>query len=374
MITSSADRPRQRRLHVLVELLSSDLRTGAANDCLDLATFADAQSLTFTFCGHLDTAFIAEAHRRGAATTAGRSLMLSKRAAVPYMVNVMAWMRRLKSLKPDVVHLDYSGWAPSLACAAHFARTPVVGRAGGSYNPGNRANAWISAYAANCEPHAALLLASPLADRVRVTGSLFKADRLVPPFVKVREIPARQPGRTRFLFLGQIVDRKGVHVLVEAFSRVSAPADLLIAGGNWLEPGFPQEVKRQVARLGLSDRVFLEDFRTDAPALLDDCDVFVLPSLSDARPRGIIEAMYLGKPVVSTTVGGIPTLVQDGVTGLLVPPSDAGALAKALDDLASHPELRRRMGSAARVWSRSEVRPDHAAAKLADLYRGLAAR
>ena len=307
-------------LRILIESLSSDLRLGAVNDCLDLTLFADANAMAFTFCGHLDAAFIAEAHRRGATTTAGRSVMLSKKAA---------------------------------------------------YDSRNRANAWISAYAANSEPHAALLLASPLADRVYVTGSPCRVDRLVPPFTKIRDIPPRQPGRTRFLFLGQLVERKGVHVLVEAFSRVSAPADLLIVGGNWLEPGFPQEIKQQVARLNLSDRVFMEDFRTDAPALLDDCDVFILPSLSDARPRSIIEAMYLGKPAVSTTVGGIPTLIQDGVTGLMVPPSDVGALAHAIEQLASNPELRARMGAAAKAWSHAEVRPERAAERLAALYRRL---
>ena len=358
-------------LRILIESLSSDLRLGAVNDCLDLTLFADANAMAFTFCGHLDAAFIAEAHRRGATTTAGRSVMLSKKAAVPYLFSVMAWMRRLRSLKPDVVHLDYAGWAPSLGYAAHLARIPVVARAGGAYDSRNRANAWISAYAANSEPHAALLLASPLADRVYVTGSPCRVDRLVPPFTKIRDIPPRQPGRTRFLFLGQLVERKGVHVLVEAFSRVSAPADLLIVGGNWLEPGFPQEIKQQVARLNLSDRVFMEDFRTDAPALLDDCDVFILPSLSDARPRSIIEAMYLGKPAVSTTVGGIPTLIQDGVTGLMVPPSDVGALAHAIEQLASNPELRARMGAAAKAWSHAEVRPERAAERLAALYRRL---
>ncbi len=364
--------PSNSTLHILVELLSSDLRAGAANDCLDLATFAGEQGLRLTFCGHLDSAFRAEARRRGASTVRGHSLMLSRLAVVPYLLNVLAWIVRFRSLKPDVVHIDYSGWAPSLACAAHLAGIPVVGRAGGGYHAGNRANAWIAAYAANCEPHGALLLASPLAERVHVVGSLFRPDRLTPPLAKVRDIPPRQPGRTRFLFLGQLVERKGIHVLVEAFSRVTAPADLLIVGGNWADPGFPQEIRQQVARLGLSDRVFLEDHRSDAPALLDDCDVFVLPSLSDARPRVIIEAMYLGKPVVSTRVGGIPALVHEGTTGLLVPPSDAEALADALDALASDPGLRTRLGAAARAWSRAEVRPDQAAGKIAALYRRLA--
>jgi len=248
----------------------------------------------------------------------------------------------------------------------------VVARAG-TYGAGNRANRWISAYAANCEPHAVHLLASPLAGRVWITGSLFKADRLRPPFNALRPLPQKTPGRPRFLFLGQLTERKGVAVLVEAFSRMKADADLLIVGGEWAAPGFPQGIKAAVASLGIGERVFREDYRADAPALIDDCDVFVLPSLSDARPRSIIEAMYLGKPVVATRVGGIPTLVQDQATGLLVPPGDAASLAEALDLLAKNEQKRRELGVAARSWARSQVRPEEAAARQAELYRRLAA-
>jgi glycosyltransferase involved in cell wall biosynthesis len=159
---------------------------------------------------------------------------------------------------------------------------------------------------------------------------------------------------------------------VEGFSRMQVPADLLIVGGNWSDAGFPQELKQEVAQLGLSDRIFLENHRLDVAALLDDCDVFVLPSLSEARPRSIIEAMFLGKPVLASAVGGIPTLVEDGVTGVLVPPGNVEALARALDGLAANAGLRGRLGASAHEWAHSEVRPETAAARLAELYRRLA--
>jgi glycosyltransferase involved in cell wall biosynthesis len=361
-------------LRILVELLSSDLRMGAVNDSLDLATYAKPLGLAFTFCGRLDDAFAAEAGRRGARTARGRSVMLSKADAARYAASVLAWAARLVALRPHIVHLDYAGWAPSLALAARIRGIPIVGRAGGQYDLRNKANGWIDAYVANCEPHAGSLLASPLAPKVTVTGSLFRVDRLTPPFERIGLLPPRSAGCVRFLFLGQLVERKGIDTLVQAFSSVRSEADLLLAGGDWSSDGFPKYVRDLIEQQQLVERVHLVNHRSDAPALLNDCDVFVLPSRSDARPRSIIEAMYLGKPVVASSVGGIPTLIDHGVTGLLVPPSDPAALGAALETLASDSALRARLGSAASDWARREVQPEKAARLHAELYRSLVAR
>lgn len=362
-------------IHVLMELVSSDLRTGAANEPLFLAERARELGLRFTLCGALDPRMRGEAERRGAAVLGGRSRFLSLRGAAPYALDVGRWVLRLRRLRPDVVHLNYAGWGPSLACAAHLAGIPVVGRAGGEFHPGNRANRWIDVYVANCREHAAALFASPLASRVRVVGSLFDASRLErsssPP---VRPLPPRTPGRTRFLFVGQLVERKGIIFLVEALAKMAADAEVLLAGGDWSEPGYPRAVRERAAVLGVLDRVFFENHRPDVPALLADADAFVLPSLSDARPQAIIEAMHLGRPVVATRTGGIPSLVEDGVTGLLVPPADAAALAAALDAIARSPDLRDRLGAAARRRAQSELSLDRALRAYADLYSELASR
>jgi glycosyltransferase involved in cell wall biosynthesis len=92
--------------------------------------------------------------------------------------------------------------------------------------------------------------------------------------------------------------------------------------------------------------------------LLARTSVFVLPSAIDKSPYSILEAMFAGVPVVSTTVGGIPELVVDGVTGLLVPPEDPVALADAIDRLLADDELRTRMGEAgrARAFERFDAR------------------
>jgi glycosyltransferase involved in cell wall biosynthesis len=175
----------------------------------------------------------------------------------------------------------------------------------------------------------------------------------------------------RFLFLGRPEERKGIAVLLEAFARMQTTADLMLVGGDWDSPGLPQQLRARAGQLGVKDRVFFENHRPDVGALLDDCDVFVLPSLCDTRPRAIIEAMHKQRPVISTRVCGIPTLVEDGVSGILVPPSDVPALTAALDRLARSETLRNRLGRAARERARRELSLEQTIKNYLSVYNSL---
>jgi glycosyltransferase involved in cell wall biosynthesis len=216
------------------------------------------------------------------------------------------------------------------------------------------------------------LLGSALRDRVVVTGDLFQADRVRRTLVAERPLPPRREGLVRVVFLGQLVERKGLDVLIEAFSRIGAPAELLIAGGDWSAPGYSQRLRTLAHDLGVADRIHFENHRQDVGAVLSTADIFVLPSRSDARPRSIIEAMSLGLPVVATDVGGIPSLVLHEQTGLLVPAGDAGALAGAIARMVQSPDLRARMGAAGRMHAGRSCRPDLTALEYMGLYRRLA--
>jgi glycosyltransferase involved in cell wall biosynthesis len=358
-------------LRVLIELSSADLRIGAVNDALDLAELARPTSTEFVLCGPLDEAFCAEAARRGLRAERRASRAFSRRELPLYAANVLGWLARLRRWRIDVVHLNYPGYGPSLACAARILGLPVVGRAGGPYVAGNLANRWISAYAANCQAHAESLLQSPLAGRVVVTGDLFRPGRVQATLAAQRPLAGRRPGVARIVFMGQLVERKGLEPLMRAFARVKSPADLLLVGGDWSTPGFPRRVREIAREEGVDGRVHFENHRPDVGAVLATADVFVLPSLSEARPRSIIEAMSLGIPVVASDVGGIPSLVADGETGYLVPPGDADRLAAALDRLIASEDVRRRFGDAARARVERECRPDQTALAYVRLYRRL---
>ena len=372
-MTAMAGMTRPHDLRILVELNSVDLRIGAVNDALDLVQLASPLGAQFILCGPLTAEFCRHAGERGAATLSAASRTVSRRHLPAYVADVARWCARLRRMHVDVVHLNYASYGPSLACAAWLCGIPAVGRAG-PFIRGNFSNRWVAAYVANCRAHAADLLDSPLADRVVVTGDLFRPGRLQATMAAERPLPPRRPGVPRVLFLGQLVERKGLHVLVDAFARLDAPAELLLAGGNWTSPGYPQLVKALARDLGVDGRIHFENHREDVGALLSTADVFVLPSLSDARPRSIIEAMSLGMAVVATDTGGIPSLIESEETGLLVAPADAAALAVSLGRLVRDPALRQRLGTAARRSAARHFCPDRTAAEYVRLYRRLADR
>jgi glycosyltransferase involved in cell wall biosynthesis len=97
------------------------------------------------------------------------------------------------------------------------------------------------------------------------------------------------------------------------------------------------ELESRVNDLGLSSHVTFTGFSSDVPSLLPGADVFVLPSLHEGLGIAAMEAMAAGLPVVASKVGGLPEIVDDGDTGLLVPPGDAAAFATALRRIAGDP-------------------------------------
>ena len=109
-----------------------------------------------------------------------------------------------------------------------------------------------------------------------------------------------------------------------------------------------QELRNVAASFGVADRIAFLGHREDVPALLEEADLFVLPSRSEAFPNSVIEAMTAGLPVIASAVGGLLELVDSGRTGLLVPPDDPAALARALESLLTAPDRARAMGETAR--------------------------
>jgi glycosyltransferase involved in cell wall biosynthesis len=135
-----------------------------------------------------------------------------------------------------------------------------------------------------------------------------------------------------FLSVNMFFPVKGHSVLVEAFRRLSGrrPGSYLVMTADGPLRG---EITDQVARAGLADRVRFTGLINleEIPPFIAACDTLVMPSLSEGLPLAVLEAFASGKPVVGTTVGGIPELVSDGRFGILVPPSDPEAFAQAME-------------------------------------------
>ncbi len=151
---------------------------------------------------------------------------------------------------------------------------------------------------------------------------------------------------------GQVSEVKGIWEFVEAAARVAPahPAVVFAVLGDDLKTGgaLRREMERRVADVGLSSRFRFLGFRPNAPALLPAFDLIAVPSHVEPLGNATLEAMAAGLPVVGSRVGGIPEMVVDGETGLLVPSRDAARLADALASLADDPARRRAMGASGR--------------------------
>lgn len=139
--------------------------------------------------------------------------------------------------------------------------------------------------------------------------------------------------------------KKGLRYLLEAVARLEQEAGKPVCQVLLVGEGPAEGSLRAISeRLGITSRVVFTGMRRDIPLLLSMMDVFVLPSLYEGFGIAILEAMEAGKPVIATTVGGIPEFVAPGQSGFLVPPGDAPALAKAIKQLLDEPEKARIMG------------------------------
>jgi glycosyltransferase involved in cell wall biosynthesis len=163
--------------------------------------------------------------------------------------------------------------------------------------------------------------------------------------------------------------QKALEVLVEAFSVVAAgdPGARLVIGGDGERR---QPLEAQARELGIADRTHFLGMREDVPTLLAGFDVAVMSSDYEGTPLFAVECMASGTALVATRVGGLPDLVEDGVSALLVPPRDVPALAGAIGSLLGDPELRERIGAAGRERSERFSMP-HTAERFMDLYREL---
>jgi glycosyltransferase involved in cell wall biosynthesis len=211
----------------------------------------------------------------------------------------------------------------------------------------------------------------------RVRGLYDRVDRFLAPSAFLRDrvveggiradhvhvlpnpvVAAAEPRRARdeppyVLYAGRLVAEKGIDTLLDAAARLPDGARLRLMGSGRMEA----HVRGRVAAEGLPVEVLGARGPQEVAAHVRTAAAAVLPALWwENCPMAVLEAAAQGIPVVASAVGGIPELVDDGVTGLLVPPGDASALASALSRLVDHRDEAARMGAAA--WARVRTRHD----------------
>jgi glycosyltransferase involved in cell wall biosynthesis len=193
--------------------------------------------------------------------------------------------------------------------------------------------------------------------------------RVIPGGVDLAEYDRQAPLVPGVLgALGRLQTEKGFDVLLRAVAELRGGEARLLLGGEGL---LEKELPRLAAELGVSQQVEFRGFVTDVPAFMAETGVFVLSSRSEGLGLVIVEAMAAGRPVVATRVGGVPEVVVDGETGLLVEPENPGALAAAVRRLLADPGLAARLGQAGRRRAHDRFGAGHMAALTAAMYEEL---
>ncbi len=168
-------------------------------------------------------------------------------------------------------------------------------------------------------------------------------------------------------------ERKGHRSLFKAVSMLKPrfpQVRLIVAGTGPLEP----QLREMAGTLGLEEAILFLGFRRDIPQVLNTLDVFVLASQKEGLGVALLEAACRGLPIVATRVGGIPEIIEDRSTGLLVPPDDPQSLAEGLQFLIEHPEEGKRLGRNARQYVRDHFSVEAMVAQYISLYEKLTQR
>lgn len=276
----------------------------------------------------------------------------------------------LRNMKPDLIQCHNTRSLLMIAIAAKIARLPTV--------------LFIKSEISN-----------PFLDRIaiRLAGRVFFiADALMPgkPKSKYRKLPiginfadvddtiSRRTvdgdpedykEHLSFAFAGWLVPAKGVHILLDAFERVTHQiSDIrLEIIGDSDDDEYKAELRNVVQWQRLEDRVTFHGWRDDVLDAIDTADIYVLPSFTEGVPRSIVEAMALGKPVISTNVGGVPELLENGDLGLITEPNESTVLADAMYQMAADKTLRDDLSERGMAAARTRYGFDNHQAALEEL-------
>ncbi len=172
-------------------------------------------------------------------------------------------------------------------------------------------------------------------------------------------------------FAGRNRPHKGAHVIVEATRHLPAnlPIHFILMG----RISENKQLRQQIEKSAYKEKIHLTGFRADAPAVTAACDAFVMPSTKrEGLSRAVIEAMACGVAPIVTNVGGLPELVEQGKSGLVIPPDDPAALAGAVMDLFSHPEKKKAFGLAAQERIGTHFNIDRTVAETIKVFEELA--
>ena len=293
---------------------------------------------------------------------------------IPRLYGVQTLRRQLefaRALRRDGIDIVHTyGFYPNVfaVAAARLARVPVIVASirenGDLLTPAQRRVQRLSCRVAD----AIIVNAESVKQRIVSDGYDPERITVIRNGIDLARFGGRDSGRLRrelsvsaqsplVAVFARLVPAKGIEYFLQAAAGVARrfpEARFVVVGesrvvrdGVIVESPYKGELVQYARRLGLAGRVMFTGFRMDIPEVLPEVAVSVLPSLSEGLSNSVLESMAAGVPVVATAVGGTSEAVQDGVSGLLVPPTDAVALEHAICALLEDEALAARLGRAA---------------------------
>jgi glycosyltransferase involved in cell wall biosynthesis len=308
--------------------------------------------------------------------------------AASYLVGALPLVRRLlRTHQYDAVHIFFSLPTGALLPLLNVRGAPVVVSLRGSdvpgYDPHNVAlqrvhrvlaplTRWIWRRAdrvvAVCESLGRLTAQTCPGLRYSVVPNGVDLTLFRPPLV-----PRRADGRIRCLAVARLIERKGLGDLIRAFALLERGRFELEIVGD----GPDERLLRALARDHGVAREILFSGSLDRPGVAEryrEADLFTLPSTAEAFGNVFAEALASGLPIVGSAIGGIPDLVDHGRNGLLVPPNDPAALARAIGYLAGDPELRIEMSQRNRAKAEESLQWSNVTQRFLSIYQGVEGR
>ncbi|WP_413366360.1 glycosyltransferase family 4 protein [Lysinibacillus sp. 3P01SB] len=175
------------------------------------------------------------------------------------------------------------------------------------------------------------------------------------------------PNKKVIVYTGRLVELKGVQYLIQALAKLKAVRQDWVC---WIvgEGEMKKELQLLSKSLKLENDVYFLGSQESIPSILAKSHIFVLPSLIENQPLSLIEAQLAGKPAIVTNIGGLPEMVEHGVTGLVVEPRDANGLFESLDILLSNPILTEMLRRNAKIWGMTHWSYENGFRKLLAVY------
>jgi len=208
-------------------------------------------------------------------------------------------------------------------------------------------------------------------ERIVVIRNAVSADRFPNPHparrATLERMFSKRPRRI-VAAAGRLSPEKGFGVLLEAAACIGDPTIGFIHFGNG---PLREQTANRIAALGISDRFVLAGFRGDLDQFMPCFDALALPSFTEGLPNVVLEAFAAGVPVVATAVGGTPEVIEDGLSGYLVPPGKPALLSQRIRQVLSDDAARKAMGEQGRQRVRDEFTFEAQARQYQQLFDGL---